>query len=350
MTDPSASPFSKDLRGARVFVTGGTGFLGRTIVRDLLAHGAEVRALAWTEQCEATLAEDGAQGFRGSFDAPATLARAIKGCDLAVHAAGHMRVWGDLSTFRTVNVEGARAVVSACREAGVKRLAHVSAAAVVMGPKPAVDVDEGVPKHYPNYSHYIRTKSEAEDVVLGAESAGLDIVIVRPPGIWGAGDPYFLPKIADAVASGAFKWIDRGDYPFSVCHVRNVSECILLALTRGASRAIYFASDADTPRFRNMLCELLGALGLAAPGKTMSFREAWALASVLEASWKVFALRSEPPITRSMLKLTGQAFSVKADKARSELGYVGHVTRPQGLAELAALGGGETARAAHRNH
>lgn len=348
---PSPPPhISEDLRGARVFVTGGTGFLGRTIVRDLTSHGAEVRALAWTDECEATLHLDGAKAFRGNLTAPASLAPAIRGCDLAIHAAGHMRVWGDLSTFRLVNVEGARAVVSACREAGVRRLVHVSAAAVVMGPQPVVDVNESAAKHYPTYSHYIRTKSEAEDVVLSKEGAGLEIVIVRPPGIWGAGDPYFLPKIADAVVRGAFKWIDQGDYPFSVCHVQNVSECILLALTRGSSRSIYFASDNDTPRFRDLLCGLLATLGLPQPQKSMPFRDAWALASILETSWKILRLRSEPPVTRSMLKLTGQAFSVKSDKARSELGYLGHVTRAQGLALLANSGGKETADAAYRNH
>jgi len=323
-----------DLTGSRVFVTGGTGFLGRYLIRDLRARGAQVHGLAWTEECARLLTSDGAKPVRGSLTQSASLVSLLGESELVVHAAGHMRVWGDLATFRAINVEGTHNVMDACRLAGVRRVVHVSAAAVVMGDKTSVNVDETAPRQYPDYSAYIRTKSEAEDVVLAANGDKLETIIIRPPGIWGIGDPYFLPKIASAVASGRFKWIDNGDYPFSTCHVRNVCEGIGLALTQGRPGEAYFVTDNTEVTFRELLTELLGALGLRAPTASVPFGRAWLMASTVETLWKLFHLSAEPPLTRSLLKLTGQAFSVSDAKARAELGYCGKKSRRAGLLEM----------------
>jgi nucleoside-diphosphate-sugar epimerase len=334
MSSAPYSPDKRELAGARVFVTGGTGFLGRNLVRDLRARGADVHGLAWTSDCERILESDGAKPVRGSFGQPASLIAGLRGSELVVHAAGYMRVWGDLAAFRTVNVEGTRNVLDACRHAGVRRVVHVSAAAVVMGDKPAVGVDEVAPRQYPNYSAYIRTKSEAEDVVLAANGDKLQTVIIRPPGIWGAGDPYFLPKISSAVVSGKFKWIDNGEYPFSTCHVSNVCEGIGLALTQGRPGEAYFVTDDTDVTFRELLTGLLGARGVKAPTGSVPFDRAWRMAQAFETIWKVFPLSSEPPLTRSLLKLTGQAFKVSDAKARAELGYRGRTSRRAGLLEM----------------
>lgn len=334
MARAQPAPTKVDLVDAPIFVTGGTGFLGRNLVRDLRAQGADVRGLAWTDDCQRALAADGARSVRGSLDHWASLIEGLRGSEFVVHAAGHMRVWGNLKDFRRVNVEGTRNVLEACRRAGVRRLVHVSAAAVVMGEAPAVGVDETAPRHYPGYSAYIRTKSEAEDLVLAANGRDLETVIVRPPGIWGAGDPYFLPKIASAVRDGKFRWIDQGEYPFSTCHVRNVCEGVRLALTRGRAGEVYFVADPATLTFRELLTGLLGAAGIQTPTASIPFRRAWRMAQACETIWTLGRLRSEPPLTRSLLKLTGQAFCVSDVKARADLGYRGQTSRDAGLLEM----------------
>src|SRR5690606_32212140 len=123
---------------------------------------------------------------------------------------------------------GTRAVVEAARAAGVPALVQVGAAAVVSDGHPVEGADEATPLPDPPFGAYARTKAAAERVVRAANGPGLRTVVVRPPGIWGVGAE-MVEGVAGGARDGRLVWIDGGQYPYVLCHVRNVCEGVVLA-------------------------------------------------------------------------------------------------------------------------
>ena len=151
--------------GSRIFVTGGSGFVGVAVIEALLARGYAVNALA-----RGTLPGEIAARVRAVpgdlFDA-AALDRGVAGCDAVVHLVGIIFENARKgSTFERIHVEGTRAVVDAARRAGVRRYVHMS----------ALGARAGAP------ATYHRTKHAAEELV---RAAGLDWTIFRPSLIHG---------------------------------------------------------------------------------------------------------------------------------------------------------------------
>ena len=317
-----------------VFVTGGSGFLGRHLLRALQSDGHRTRALARSDTAAATVAELGADPVRGDVSDAAALEKGMAGCDVVVHAAALTDQWGPAERFHAVNVGGTASVLAAARNAGVPRLVHVSSEAVLADGRPLVRVDESYPRPPAPVGLYPLTKGLAEDLVLRANGPDLATVAVRPRLVWGPEDTSVLPVIVESVRRGRWAWVDGGNYLTSTCHVTNTCEGILSAAERGRGGEVYFLTDGPDLTVREFLTRLAATAGVTLPGRSIPRRAAWASATVLETAWSVLRLRGEPPLTRTFLALAAQEMTVDDAKARRELGYVGRLSRDQGLAEL----------------
>src|SRR5688572_31949363 len=110
-----------------VLLTGGAGFLGRHLLRELLAAGVQVRALSRREETDAALAALGAQPVRGDLDDASSLASATDGVEAVFHAAADTNTWSkrNAAQLRT-NVDGTRALLACAKEAGVRCFVHTS--------------------------------------------------------------------------------------------------------------------------------------------------------------------------------------------------------------------------------
>lgn len=338
------------------FVTGGSGFVGRELVRQLLARGVTVRALARSDAAAATVAALGAEPVRGDLLDAAALASGMRAaggapCDTVFHIAGHLDVWGPAESFRRTNVQGTEVVVAAARAACVPALVSAGAAAVLMeGTLPLLDADEHVPRSWalgaPAWAPYIATKAEAEARVRAANAPALRTVVVHPPAIWGAGDPYTLPGLVKAVRRHQLVWVSHpgargGRYPYATCHVENVCEGLICAALRGRGGEAYLVTDGPEPdgasiTFRDWVEGMLGAIGVRARAPSLPFGAAWASAAATEGVWRALRLPGIPPITRVMLRMIGIPFTMRDDRARRELGYVGRTARAAGLAAMRA--------------
>jgi nucleoside-diphosphate-sugar epimerase len=318
----------------RIFVTGGTGFLGRHLLPALGGAGHEVVALVRSEAAALVAEQGGARPVRGGLADAAALRTGMSGCDTVVHAAAHTAPWGPRRDFELVNIEGTEAVLRAAREAGVSRLVHVSSEAVLADGRPLVRVDETHPLPAHPVGSYPDTKAIAERLVRAANGPGLSTVVVRPRLVWGPGDTTVLPVLLAIARSGRFVWVDGGRYLTSTCHVANACAGLLLAIEKGAAGGVYFVSDGDPCELRWFLTALADTAGVRLGDRSLPRWALWAAAVAAERAWPLLRRPGAPPLTRTFLALSGQEMTVDDGRARRELGYRPVLTREAGLAQL----------------
>jgi nucleoside-diphosphate-sugar epimerase len=318
-----------------VFVTGGSGFLGRRLIPALLSTGYQVRAMARSDESGTLVGQLGAAAIRGDLADLAALTTAMRGCELVVHAAGRFREGGGHAEYVRDNVTGTHNMLTAAKAAGVRRFVYVGAAGCLVGGRPVQDADESWPLQELAYSPYFRSKTIADRAVRAAKTAGFAPCVVRPGVIWGGGDDVFAASIAEATRAGKMMFIDGGRYSIVTSHVDNTVRGILLALERGAGGEAYFVFDDGAIRTRDFFGRLLRAQGLEAPDRSIPFAVAWTMASLMEAMWKVLRRSGSPPVNRELVKLTGGPFVVSDRKARAELGYTQVISRDAAIDAMA---------------
>ncbi len=315
------------------FVTGGSGFVGRNLIRALRSRGQAVRALARSRDAESAVADAGAEPVRGGLD-DADLSEAMRGCDVVYHAAARVGDFGPESEFVRVNVQGTEHVLRATRRAKVPRFVHVSTEAVLVGGPPIVRADESWPLPERPIGPYPKTKGMAERTVLAACGPDLAAMIVRPRFIWGRDDSTLLPRLVEAVRKGQFAWFDGGRYLTSTCHVANCCEGMILAAEHGRSGESYFLTDGAPVEFRNFITRLLATKGVTPGNRSVPRGVARAVGAAAEVFWRTFRLAGSPPLTRTAVRLVGEEVTVVDAKARRELGYQARISVEEGLREL----------------
>ncbi|MGH8886520.1 MAG: NAD-dependent epimerase/dehydratase family protein [Egibacteraceae bacterium] len=318
----------------RAFVTGGSGFVGRSLLRRLQRDGWAVRALARSSASARTVAQAGAQPVSGDLDNLSALIDGASGCTFVFHLAANVNEWGRREEFERVNVLGTRRVLEACRLTGVRRMIHVSTEAAVMAGQPLVNVSEQAPLRPDSRSHYCATKAVAEREVLQANGEGVETVVVRPRLVWGPGDTTLLPALLASIHSGRFRWVGHGRHRTSTAHVENVVEGLMLAARVGRPGRTYFVTDGDPVVFRDFIEQLVATQGIEIPDRSIPPRLARALAATAESLWSVLPLQGSPPLTRTAVWLSSLEVTIDIARAVAELGYQPVKTVPEGLAEL----------------
>ncbi len=318
----------------KVFVTGGSGFLGSHLVRALVDRGDTVMALARSEDSAARVEALGARVVRGDLSDPEVLAKGMAGCLVVYHCAALAEDHAPLEDFVAANVTGTGNVLAAASEAKVRKLVHVSTEAVLIDGSDVVQVTESRPVPEQTFEGYPSTKAEAERLVSAANAAGLATCIVRPRLIWGRDDSKILPRLVDAVDRGLFRFIDNGDFLTSTCHVDNVVEGMLLAAERGLPGRIYFLTDGEPVQMRAFMEAMLRAVGREPQAGSIPRWLAMLLARICELMWRWFPMDGNPPLTRLAVLLGGKEVTVQDRRARQELGYVGRVGLEEGLSTL----------------
>ena len=321
----------------RSFVTGGSGFVGRELIRALVERGHQVRALARSAKSDAVVRAAGAEPVSGDLDSVDAMRAGMAGCDFVFHSAAHTEEWDTDEAFARVNVAGTDNTLSAARAAGVKRFILISSEAVLGDGSPIVGADETRPLPARPLRGYPATKGVSERSVLAANGLDIETVIVRPRYIWGRGDTSNLVKFIQGLESGRLMWISQGRYLTSTCHVANVCEGAILAAERGKPGEIYFLTDGKPVEFRWFLTRVLESQRRTAPTKSVPRWVASGVAAASETVWRALKLKGTPAATRVAIALMGQEVTVSDAKARRELGYQPKVSVDEGLAEMARL-------------
>ncbi len=319
-----------------VCVTGATGYFGSRLAAVLRGRGVRVRALARPTADTRRLEALGVQIARGDVTQPATLAAALAGERLVVHAAGKVSDWGEPRDFFRVNAQGTANVVAACRAAGVHRLVHLGSLTVLGLPRDRATVDELTPPVEAPRDPYTASKLSAEKIVRAAHvPGGLESVVVRCGVIWGPHEPTILPRIVALMRRGRMVYPGDGGNLVGMTHVDNLVAGVLLAATAPAAAGnVYHVTDGEEITCRRLLEALAGELGLAPPRRGVPLPVVLAAATLLE--WGARAVRSAtpPPITRYGARLVACDCRYDIGRARRELGYRPVVSFDRGLAQL----------------
>jgi len=219
-------------------VFGGSGFVGRHTVRALARNGWRVRAAERRPDLAGHLQPLGSVGqimaVQSNLRYPASIARAVAGADCVVIAVGILASSGR-QTFEALHVEGPRAVAKAAREAGVKRLIHISAIGADLQSK----------------SNYARSKAEGERAVLEEFP---DAIILRPSIVFGPEDQFFNRFASLAVMSPLLPLIGGGKTKFQPVFVGDLAAAIEAAADgAGVAGKVYEIGGPAVLTFRQLL-------------------------------------------------------------------------------------------------
>ncbi len=319
----------------KTLVTGGGGFLGSAIVRQLLDRGDCVRTFSRSDY--PALRESGVETIRGDvadFDA---VSAAVEGCEVIYHVAAKAGVWGRADDYHRANVVGTRNIIDACRQHGVKRLVYTSSPSVVFDGRDQENVDESVP--YPNrfLAHYPRTKAEAERMVIDANGDGLVTVSLRPHLIWGPGDPHLAPRVIDRARVGGLRLIGDGLQKVDAVYVENAAAAHVLAADAGdhVGGKAYFVTNGEPIAMRELINDILASAGLPPATRSVPPCIAYSVGAVLECIYAALAVKSEPVMSRFVARQLATAHWYDITAARRDLGYEPIVSMDEGMRRLA---------------
>jgi nucleoside-diphosphate-sugar epimerase len=313
----------------KVFVTGGTGFIGGTVVRQLRDRGDEVVCLVRSPDKGKPLADRGCSLVSGDLGDTEALRRGMEGCDGVIHAAAMYEVGipeSQHAAMYEANVRGTENVLRAAREAKVPKVVYVSTCGV-FGNTHGKVVDEAYEHPEGEFtSYYEETKLEAHKIAkrMMAEE-GLPGVIVQPGGVYGPGDTSQVADLLEQFFAGKLPLLPFPELGVCMTHVDDIAAGILLALDKGKTGEIYVISGPVTT-MREAIETVADASGRKAPKHAMP---TIVLKAMTPIGPLVGKLMGQPPNLRELISSAdGVTFWASHEKASRDLGY-----SPRGLKE-----------------
>jgi nucleoside-diphosphate-sugar epimerase len=312
----------------KVFVTGGTGFIGGEVARQLRERGDEVVCLVRNSGRAAKLTGLGCQIVSGDLGDTAAIRTGMDGCDAVVHAAAMYEVGipaKQRPAMWEANVAGTENVLKAARDADVAKVVHVSTVGVFGNTHRKV-VDEAYEHPGREFtSYYEETKLEAHRIAKRMIEDGLPGVIVQPGGVYGPGDTSQVADLLEQFLAGKMPLIPFPELGICLTHVEDIAAGILLALDRGHVGETYVLSGPVTT-MREAVEVVAAATGRKAPKYAMPVPLMKALTPVGPLVGK---LMGQPPNLRELISSAdGVTFWASHEKASRELGYA-----PRGMEE-----------------
>jgi nucleoside-diphosphate-sugar epimerase len=309
----------------KIFVTGGSGHLGSNLIRRLLRDKHEIVALAQKGANNRGLTE-GLEGkpvaiVYGDLRDPASFADAMKGCEVAFHAAAMIVTTprGERTIYET-NVVGTRNVLAAARKAGVRRVVVTGSFSAVghLPERPSNEEDRFYP--FQVTLPYERSKAWVEHEVLRAVAEGQDVVIATSCAIIGGNDyiPSRMGRVICDFANGKMRAYVPGGFEFVAA--RDIAEGHVLAMQKGRSGQKYIISTefCTTDRFVE-ICERV--TGKKRPPLRLPMAIMKPIAHVTSFLMSRFKPNDPQRFTPGALRILSQHRKADTTKAQTELGY-----------------------------
>jgi nucleoside-diphosphate-sugar epimerase len=322
----------------KVFVTGGTGFIGGAIVRQLRERGDEVVVLARNPAKAAEALALGCEIVRGDLGDERAIHEGMRGCDAVIHAAAVYEVGIPASArpaMRDANVGGTERVLGAALAEKIPKVVYVSTVGA-FGNTDGRIVDESYEHPAQSFtSCYEETKWEAHQVAKRLIGEGLPCVIVQPGGVYGPGDESSIGQLLNQFLEGKMPLMPFPELGICLAHVEDIAGGIIAALDKGKPGEAYILSGPAVTA-REAIETVAKLTGKKAPKRALPTPLMKAMIPIGPLVGKAMG---QPPNLRELISSAdGVTFWASYEKAGKELGYA-----PRGLedgfrATLAAEG------------
>lgn len=300
-------------------VTGATGFLGRHVVRELVARGVVVHALFRRPAQAQVLRGLGAVPLPGDVTDAASIDLAVaRGADVIFHIAADTNVWRQRNAQQTlVNVEGTRIVLEAAKRYQVAGFVHTSSVSALGVGKHEMLRDDAPLEATKSNINYARTKAVAEELVWkAAEDHGLKVIVTYPSHLLGPGDTQNWSRMFRMIEQESLPGVPPGSGPFA--DVREVALAHVRAWERQRFGECYLLGG-EHATFMQVLTLAARRLGRRVPAKAMSPTLLHAVARAQDA-WSLVT-RREPQLTPEGAALICHDLRVDSSKAIGELDF-----------------------------
>jgi len=303
------------------FVTGATGFVGSHVAQALAEQGADLRLLVRPNSNKKNIKDLKADLVGGELRDPASLEKAIAGCEVVFHVAADYRLWvRDPEEMYRANVEGTRAILEAARRNRVRRVVYTSSVATMGFTSNGQSADEKSPVSFDNMiGPYKRSKFMAEQVAIEAARAGQDVVIVNPSTPVGERDIKPTPTgriVVDFLKRKFPAYVDTG---LNLVDVKQCALGHLSALEKGRSGERYILGG-ENLTLKQILDKLAAITGLPSPSIRVPYVLALATGVVDELVTGRIRGR-EPRATIDAVRMGRKKMFVSSAKAERELGW-----------------------------
>ncbi len=305
----------------KAFVTGATGFVGSHVARALADNGAELRLLVRSTSNPKNIDSLRADRVIGDLRDPASLEKAMAGCDTVFHVAADYRLWvRDPDQMYRSNVDGTRALLEAASKNGVRHAVYTSSVATMGFNSNGHPADECSPVSLDNMiGHYKRSKFLAEQVAIDAAKSGMHVVIVNPTTPVGEQDIKPTPTgriIVDFLKKKFPAYVDTG---LNLVDVTACARGHIAALEKGKSGERYILGG-ENLTLKQILDKLAAITGLPSPSVRVPYVVALATGVVDEVvTGHIF--KREPRATIDAVRMGRKKMWVSSAKAERELGW-----------------------------
>jgi nucleoside-diphosphate-sugar epimerase len=321
----------------KAFVTGGGGFVGSAIVRQLADAGIEVAVFGRNHY--PSIEKLGVRQFQGDILDSDRLIRSMQGYDTVFHVAAKAGIWGPRHEFEQINITGTRNVLGACFANCIRSLVYTSTPSVVFNRRDINGMDESCPYAKRFLCYYASSKAVAEQMVLAGNSDMLKTCAIRPHLVWGPGDPHLVPRLLERGKSRKLKIVGAGSNMVDISYIDNVADAHILAAQNLDSHATaagnaYFISQGEPVNLWNWINTLFARLSIPPVRKRIGAGSAYMLGTLLEGMFLLFKLDREPPMTRFLAEQLARSHWFSIARARRDLGYEPNISTAEGLERL----------------
>ena len=305
----------------KAFVTGATGFLGSHVARVLAEQGADLRLLVRPTSNLKNLEGLKAETATGDLRDPASLEKAMAGCEVVFHVAADYRLWvRDAAEMYRSNVEGTQAILEAARKNAVRCVVYTSSVATMGFTGNGRPADEESPVSLADMiGHYKRSKFMAEQLALDAGCSGMRVVTVNPTTPVGEQDVKPTPTgriVVDFLKRKFPAYVETG---LNLVDVRECARGHVAALEKGKSGERYILGG-ENLTLKQILDKLGAIAGLPSPKVKLPYFVAY-VAGAVDETVSGRLLGREPRATVETVRMGKKKMWASSNKAEREMGW-----------------------------